>query len=92
MFKKKDVENIALLSKLEVQENECEKMVHQFNDLIQFVDKIQSAEILKKETKRKINKNRIREDKIKEGIQIKKIEELAPQFSSGNIVVPAVIE
>lgn len=93
MFKQKDVKNIADLSRIAIEENQYEEMTQKFNDMIQFVDKIKSADVstIEKESQQK-KENVVRKDEIKKGIEIENIEKLSPKFSSGHIVVPAVID
>lgn len=93
MFNKEDVVNIAALSKLHVKENQHEEIIGKFNDMVDFVDKIKSADISNlADKKNEDNQNITRKDEVKKGIAIEELEKLAPKFSSGHVIVPAVIE
>lgn len=63
---KKDIEDIAKLSRIEVSESEKDKMVESFGPIMEMIDQINSVEIGKKIKRNFRLKNIIREDEVRE--------------------------
>ena len=63
---KKDIEDIAKLSRIEVSESEKDKMVESFGPIMEMIDQIDSVEIGEKVKRNFRLKNIVREDEVRE--------------------------
>ncbi len=91
---KKDVENTAKLAKLEFTPEETEIFANQFSNIVKFVEQISEldTENVPPTTHAVEKSNVLRSDETKPSMPLSDIEQIAPQSSGGNIVVPRVIE
>lgn len=93
MITVKDVENIAVLARLEI--SEADKAVYQkeLSSILQLVEQINKVDLKSIEpTSHILNLNNVtREDKVQEPLPLEKILSNAPQQKDGSIVVPKVL-
>lgn len=89
-----EVQRIAHLSKLNLEGEELHKLTHDFNQILEFVEQIKEVDVsgvpafehaLSVENVR-------REDVSKESLSRESIEQNAPRYEAGYVVVPRVIE
>lgn len=91
---KETVEYVAHLARIELKDNELEKLSGQLKDILDFIDKLKTAEV------KNINptahilslNNVLREDNPGESLPIEKTLSNAPQKEGNFFVVPKVIE
>ena len=90
----KEVTRVAKLACLKIQDSDIEKFTRDFENILSFIEKINEVDtnnvaplynVLDKTSQGFI-------DKEKKSIPIEAIEKNAPQYESGHIIVPAVIE
>jgi len=87
------VEHLAELSSLELTSAENNKMKADLEQILEFVDKIESANINTSENLTgKIKLNDLREDEAKEGISQEKALQNAPKSENGCYVVSKVVD
>lgn len=91
---KQTVKNVAHLARIELRENELDKLSRQLQDILDFIDKLNKADV--KDTTPashilSIN-NVLREDEPGESLPTEKALKNAPQSKNGFFVVPKVIE
>ena len=91
---KKDVLYVAKLSKLNIAEDEAEAFTKDMENIVNFVEKINSVDTEGVEPLASVldSVNAFREDEAGSSLPREKTEEIAPEFEDGHIVVPAVIE
>ncbi len=89
-----DVDKVARLAKLEFTGEEKEKFAGQFDRIIGFVDQIAKLDTgnVPPTTHAVEKKNVTRADVVAPSMPNSDIEQIAPQFADGSIVVPKVIE
>lgn len=89
----KQVEHLAELSSLEFSESDKMKMKKDLEQILEFVDKIENANIdFSEKQVAKITLNELREDEPKEGISQEKALQNAPKAENGYYVVSKVVE
>ncbi len=93
----KQIKKIATLSKLRLEGSELEELTSDFNQIIDFVNKISEIDTDNAgSTNSKEEQTTLREKCSKipneSHLPIEKIKEIAPQFEAGYFVVPRVIE
>ena len=87
------VEHLAELSSLELTSAENNKMKADLEQILEFVDKIESANInISENLTGKIKLNDLREDEAKEGISQEKALQNAPKSENGCYVVSMVVD
>lgn len=93
MITTQDVENIALLARLEIQQEEINAYQNELSKILDFVDKIKQLNLQSIEpTSHILNiQNIFREDTTKNSFEREKVLQNAPQQKDGFIVVPKVI-
>lgn len=90
---KEEVQNVAKLARLNLSETETIKMQKDMSSILDFIGQINevNTENIEPSTHVLDLKNVFREDIVGKTLDIRKIEELAPEFNNGFIVVPKVI-
>jgi len=91
---KQTVKYVAHLARIDLQENELDKLSRQLHDILGFIDKLKKIDV------KDINptshilpiNNVLREDAPQESLPSQKALENAPQREGGFFVVPKVIE
>lgn len=93
MITLKEVENIALLARLEIEESEKSSYQKDLSNILSLVEKINQMDLKNIEpTSHILNiQNIMREDKTKESLEQAKVLSNAPKQKDGFIVVPKVI-
>lgn len=89
-----NVERVALLSRLELSDEEKRKITPQFEEIVKFVEKINELDTEGIEPTYHVVdvKNVRRKDEIKKSMDVSTIAELAPESEYDHISVPQVIE
>lgn len=89
----KDVEHIATLSKLEFSESEKEKFTHQFNDILKYMDQLNSVETTNVAPLEQVieRQNVFREDIVKPSTPTAEALKNAPAATAEHFKVPKVI-
>ena len=90
----KEVEKIAHLSKLNLEGNELENLTLDFNNILQFVKKIDEVNTDNIPTFDNVQDltNCFREDTPHESLENQDLKNIAPQYKKNFIVVPQIIE
>ena len=93
MIKTEDIEYIAKLAKLNLADEEKERLVGQMGDIVEFANKISQLDTENVEPTNHILevKNVFREDEIQESYSRDEILKNAPAKEAGCIVVPSII-
>ena len=88
------ISRVAKLSRLELSDDEKAEFSKQLSEIISYVEKINELQTENIEPTDHIVdlKNVFRKDEVGKSIDIKRIEEIAPKFREGHIVVPQIIE
>jgi len=88
-----DVEHIAKLAKLEFTEAEKEKFTHQFNDILKYMEQLNSLDTSSVEPLSHVIElqNVFREDEVKPSIPTEKALKNAPDKTEEHFKVPKVI-
>ncbi|MBB5337358.1 Asp-tRNA(Asn)/Glu-tRNA(Gln) amidotransferase subunit GatC [Pectinatus brassicae] len=91
---KKDVENVAVLSRLTVTEDKINKYVDEFNNFLEYADVLQQVDTASvKPTAHVLPlKNVLREDVIKPSLARELALSNAPEKEDGYFKVPRIIE
>ncbi len=91
---KEDVKHIAVLSRLTVPESELEKFTEQFNQILDYVDKMQKLDTTGIEPTASILPvtNVFREDVALSGVSHEEALKNAPAVHNGGFKVPRVLE
>ncbi len=89
----KDVEHIAKLAKLEFSETEKEKFTHQFNDILKYMEQLNSVDTTNVEPLSQVIElsNVFRDDVVKPSISTEKALKNAPDKTDEYFKVPKVI-
>ncbi len=89
----KDVEHIAKLAKLEFSEAEKEKFTHQFNDILKYMEQLNSVDTTDVEPLSQVIelKNVFRDDVVKPSISTEEALKNAPEKTAEHFKVPKVI-
>lgn len=89
----KDVENIARLAKLAFSDEEKEKFVHQFNQILQYMEKLNELDTENVEPTYNVLElnNVMRQDKVKTWLTREEALANAPKSNRGFFSVPKVI-
>jgi aspartyl-tRNA(Asn)/glutamyl-tRNA(Gln) amidotransferase subunit C len=89
----KDVEHIAKLAKLEFSDEEKEKFTHQFNDILKYMEQLNSIDTSNVEPLSHVIElqNVFREDKVKPSISTEEALKNAPDKTDEHFKVPKVI-
>ncbi len=93
MVDKETVKNVANLSKLKLKEDDVEIFSKQFNDILNFIDKLNELDVKDVEPFYEINiKERVdREDIPQESLSNEEVLKNAPESEGGFFVVPRVV-
>lgn len=91
---KEDVENVAVLSRLTIDEKQMPEYLSQFNDFLNYVDVLQKVDTENVEPLAHVlpMQNVFREDKIKPSLDRKLALSNAPEQEDGYFKVPRIIE
>jgi aspartyl-tRNA(Asn)/glutamyl-tRNA(Gln) amidotransferase subunit C len=91
---KKDIEYIANLSRIELTEHEKEMFVHQLNDILSYIEKLNklNTENIKPLAYAMSVSNVFREDKLEHSIPLEDVLLNAPAVQGAFFKVPKVIE
>jgi len=91
---KKDIEKIAHLSRLKLEDSKVDSYIEDLNNILKFVEHMQSVDTENVEplTNPHNANQRLRADKVTETDQSTKYQEIAPKVDSGLYLVPKVIE
>lgn len=91
---KDDVIYAAKLARIEVPEDQIDRLAKDMAGIVAFVEKINEVDTSKVEPLLSVQdlSNVMREDVPGPVLPVATVEKLAPRFESGHIVVPAVIE
>lgn len=91
---KEDVEKVAVLSRLTIDEKQMPEYLSQFNDFLNYVDVLQKVDTENVEPLAHVlpMQNVFREDKIKPSIDRKLALSNAPEQEDGYFKVPRIIE
>jgi aspartyl-tRNA(Asn)/glutamyl-tRNA(Gln) amidotransferase subunit C len=94
MITRKEIEQIAMLARLEFSDSEMERFTEQFNRIVEFVGKLQTVETPGVEpTSHAVPlKTPLREDKIEPCLDPKEVMDVAPDTVQNFFRVPKVIE
>lgn len=94
MVTKDDVKHIAALSRLTVPEGELEKFTENFNQILNYVDKLQKLDTKGVEPTAHVLpvSNVFREDAAKEGVSHEDALKNAPEVHNDGFKVPRVME
>lgn len=94
MVTKDDVKHIAALSRLTVPEGELEKFTENFNQILNYVDKLQKLDTKGVEPTAHVLpvSNVFREDVAKEGVNHEEALKNAPEVHNDGFKVPRVME
>jgi aspartyl-tRNA(Asn)/glutamyl-tRNA(Gln) amidotransferase subunit C len=89
----KDVEHIAKLAKLEFSETEKEKFTHQFNDILNYMEQLNSVDTSNVEPLAQVIElnNVFRDDVVKPSISTEEALKNAPDKTDEHFKVPKVI-
>ncbi len=93
-IKKETVQHVAHLARIDLEDNELEKMSHQLKDILDFIDKLKTLNVANTyPTSHILPINTVlREDKSVESLSIDKTLCNAPQKKGNFFAVPKVIE
>ena len=85
---------VAKLARLELSDDEIAEFTGQLSEIISYVEKINMLETddVKPADHIVTLNNVFRNDKTGKSIEISEIENMAPEFGDGHIVVPRIIE
>lgn len=91
---KEDVEKVAVLSRLTIDEKQMPEYLSQFNDFLNYVDVLQKVDTENVEPLAHVlpMQNVFREDKIKPSLDRKLALSNAPEQEDGYFKVPRIIE
>lgn len=91
---KEDVEKVAVLSRLTIDEKQMPEYLSQFNDFLNYVDVLQKVDTENVEPLAHVlpMQNVFREDKIKPSLDRKLTLSNAPEQEDGYFKVPRIIE
>ncbi len=89
----KDVEHIAKLAKLEFSESEKEKFTHQFNDILKYMEQLNSVDTTNVEPLAQVIElnNVFRDDVVKPSVSTDEALKNAPDKTDEHFKVPKVI-
>lgn len=89
----KDVEHIARLARLEFSDEEKAALVHQLNEILKYVEQLNSVDTEHVEPLSHVGemKNRLREDKVRPGLSTDEALQNAPAKTDKFFKVPKVI-
>ena len=89
---KQTIEHMANLSRLEIDEEEIEQIVHDVDKIIQYMDKLAMLDTSYIEPTEylNLNNNVLREDDIKESFERDSLLACVPEKENGYLVVPGV--
>jgi len=89
-----EIQKVAKLARLELNDVEKEEFSRQLNDIIEYVEKINKLDTSGVKPADHIVElsNVFREDVVQKSIDPADIEKIAPEFRNGHIVVPRIIE
>ena len=89
----KDVEHIAKLAKLEFSDEEKEKFTHQFNDILKYIEQLNSLDTSNVEPLSHVIElqNVFREDSVRPSIPTEEALKNAPDKTEEHFKVPKVI-
>ena len=89
----KDVEHIAKLAKLEFSDAEKEKFTHQFNDILKYIEQLNSLDTSSVEPLSHVIElhNVFRKDEVKPSIPTEEALKNAPEKTEEHFKVPKVI-
>ena len=90
----KDLEKLARLARLRIEDSEREVLVHSLNEILHFVEYLNTADI--KDVKPLAHPldidQRMRDDEVSEPDESARLQEIAPEPQDGFYTVPKVID
>ena len=91
---REDVEKVAVLARLKLNEQEIEEMTSQLNEILEYFEKLQELDTEDVEPLSHIlpMKNVYREDKVQPSLSQEEILMNAPEKGHGHFKVPRIIE
>lgn len=91
---KQQLQEIAALARLRLEETEVDSMLEDFNKIVNYVDKIKELDTssIREEDIYLNHENSVRPDKIQNSFGRDEIAKIAPQYEDGFVIVPRVIE
>ena len=91
---REDVEKVAVLARLKLNEQEIEEMTSQLNEILEYFEKLQELDTEGVEPLSHVlpMKNVYREDKVKPSLSQEEILMNAPEKGHGHFKVPRIIE
>lgn len=95
MISKEQIEHIAKLARIEINEQEKEKFTKELSLILDYVGKLKEVDVSKIESILQVTglENIMREDKIKKGKNIRdKLLKEAPKIKGDHIKVPRILE
>ena len=96
MVTRENVEHIAKLARLNFSNEEYEKLTHDMNNVLGYIDQLSELDVLKVEPLENINesveKNVFRKDESKPSLTVENALKNAPKAADGYFLVPKVIE
>ena len=91
---REDVEKVAVLARLKLNEQEIEEMTSQLNEILEYFEKLQELDTEGVEPLSHVlpMKNVYREDRVKPSLSQEEILMNAPEKGHGHFKVPRIIE
>ncbi len=88
------INRVSELARLELSEQEKEEFSRQLSEIIEYVEKINQLDTASVDPADHIVplSNVFREDSVHNSLPQKALEEIAPRFEDGHVVVPRIIE
>ena len=94
MITKKDVTYIASLARIHLNENELERLTHNLEDILRYIEKLQKLDVSEVEPTSHVLplKNVFREDRIKPSLEQEEALRMSVSQRHGSFKVPQIIE
>jgi len=96
MVSRENIEHIAKLARLDFSDEEYEKLTHDMNNVLGYIDQLKELDVSAVEPLENINeqqeKNVFREDKSVASLPVEEALKNAPKAADGYFLVPKVIE
>jgi aspartyl-tRNA(Asn)/glutamyl-tRNA(Gln) amidotransferase subunit C len=91
---KKDVEKVARLARLEVEDKRAEQLVDELGDVLEYVGKLEELETedVEPTTHPVAGEHAGREDEVNEGLAVEQVVGQAPDQQDGQFRVPKVVD
>lgn len=89
-----DVEYVAKLARLEFNDEQKQKLTHDLNDILKYVDKLSQVDTENVDISISAYPmyNKLRDDEVKESMSREEVLSGAPEKDEGYIKVPTIIE